>query len=430
MAIENIAQITPQRGTVEVDGTWIDASIRFSDEEGAALLRSKPSPEARAEAFETAARIGLRSLASADHAYTERLLDEKLDKVVVQLGQAAETTLRKASEAFEERWKQRVDEDLVARLNTHGKAMDERFQSLFGETSDKSVQQAVRKFIGDYQATVVKEIAEDRSRLRKELTDLINGAGNPDHPIAKISGQLAEYRKEVAVELEAARAAGKTREVMDTTTRAGFDFQAEVHAEITELLRAGDDEVELKGRSPGASGGADGDIVVTIDPRLTAGTTARIAIEVTKQASGLSAAKLKAMLQKAMIDRAALAAVIVIRDPAVLGGQRIQFFHGVGAVAAYNPEDPEEYRLLPTILAIKHAKALAVREARPAGAERDDERIQRATQKAKDALNAIDVVLGNQQKIAKLADSTCTTANELKRVVLAAIAEIDGALGE
>jgi hypothetical protein len=430
MAIENITELNTSRGEISVDGSWIQASIRFSDEEGAALLRSQATDEARSEAFETAARIGLRSLASADHAYTERLLDEKLDKVVGQLGRAAEVTLQKASDAFEERWKKRIDEELASRLDGHRKLIDERLQTLFGESSDKSVQHAVRKFLAEYQATVVKEIGDDRARLRGELTELINGAGNPDHPIAKINGQITELRKEIAVELEASRAAAAAQQVRGTTPRAGYDYQTEVHTEIASLLQGGDDEVELKGRIPGATGGADGDIVVVVDPHLTGGTVARVAIEVTKQASGLSATKLKTMLKKAMDDRGAQAAVIVIRDPKILGGQRIQFFPGLGAVAVFEPEDPEQFRSLPALVAIKHARAVVIREARPAASERDDQRIEQATQKAKEAVEAVEVVLGNQAKIVKLAESTCSTAKELRRSVLDAIDEIDEALGD
>ena len=51
MAIENITELNTSRGEISVDGSWIQASIRFSDEEGAALLRSQASAEARIEAY-------------------------------------------------------------------------------------------------------------------------------------------------------------------------------------------------------------------------------------------------------------------------------------------------------------------------------------------------------------------------------------------
>jgi hypothetical protein len=427
LALDKITALKPPRGEVKVEGAWVQASIRFSDEEGAALLRSKPTDEARLDAFETAARIGLRSLASADSAYTERLLDEKLDKFVQQLNRAAEASLQKATEAFQERWTKRIDEELAGRLDDHRKVIDERLQTLFGESSDKSVQQAVRKFLAEYQATVVKEIGEDRSRLRRELTELLNGAGNPDHPITKISIQLAELRKDVAVELEAARAAGAAQQARKGTARAGFDYQAEVHAELVELLRGSDDEVELKGRSPGATGGAEGDMVVTVDPALTGGIATRIAVEATKQA-GLSVAKLRTMLKKAKDDRAAAVAAVVIRDPVILGGQRIEFFNGLGVVVVFDPEDPEDYRSLPLLVALKHCRAVAVREVRPATAERNDEQIERASQKAKDGLEAIDAILGDQSKIVKLAEGTCSRAKELRRAVMDSLEEIDDAL--
>jgi len=427
MAIGNISHLGGTRGSVTVDEDWIEASLRLNDAEGAKLLRSKDE-DGRVEVAETALRLGLRALASADTAYTDRLLDEKLDKVVDQLGRAAESTLQKASAAFEERWTKRVDEGLTQRLDAHGKAIDERLDTLFGDSSEKSVQERVKKSLAEYNAKVKQEIEEDRVRLRRELSDVINGAGNPDHPLTKINSQLAELRKEIAVELEAARAATAAQKARKATSLGGFDYQADVHVALVEVLRGTEDEVDLKGRSPGATGGADGDVVVTIDPGLTAGVAARIALEVTKQANGLTTPKLKAMLKKAKDDRAAQVAVIVIRDPAILGGQRLSFFPGLGAVAVYEPEDPDEYRTLALVVALKHARAVAVREVRPAAEERDDARIERATQKAKDALDSIDAILGNQSKILKLAEGTCSSAKELRRAVTDALEEIDDAL--
>ncbi|HEY3545484.1 MAG TPA: hypothetical protein VGK17_05265 [Propionicimonas sp.] len=427
MAIENISPL-PTQGSITVDDGWIRANLNFHDPEGATFLSSKTTDQARLETMETAARIGLRSMASADHSYTERLLDEKLDTMVVQLGLAAATTLDKASAAFEEQWAKRVDEDLAKRLDAHGKAIDGRLEVLFGDASDKSVQERVRKSLAEYNAKVKQEIEEDRVRLRRELSELINGTDNPDHPLVKIQGQLNDIRKDLAAELEAARASAAAQHVRKASALGGHDYQADVYAILAEVLRGTDDEVDLKGRSPGATGGADGDVVITIDPALTSGVQARVAVEVTKQASGLSVTKIKGTLKKSKEDRAAQVAVLVIRDPAILGGQRLAFFPGLGVVAVYEPEDPDEYRTLALMVALKHAKAVAIREARPAAAERDDGRIERASQKAKEALEVVDTILGAQSKIVKAAEGTCSAAKELRRTVMDALEEIDEAV--
>lgn len=427
MAIEKITQLAGTRGRVAVDEDWIEATLRLNDPEGASLLRSKDE-EARVDVAETALRLGLRALASADSAYTDRLLDEKLDKIVGQLSRAAESTLQKASETFEERWTKRVDEGLSQRLDAHGKDIAERLDTLFGDGSDKSVQERVKKSLAEYNAKVKVEIEEDRVRLRRELSEIINGTNNPDHPLKKIDLQLTALRKELAVELEAARAGAAAQQVRKASALGGFDYQADVHAALAEILRGTDDEVDLKGRSPGATGGADGDVVITVDSGLTGGVAARIAVEVTKQANGLSTPKLKAMLKKAKDDRAAQVAVIVIRDPMIMGGQRLAFFQGLGAVAVYEPNDLDEYRSLALIVALKHARVVAVREVRPVAQDRDDAQIERASQRAKDALESIDAILGNQSKILKLAEGTGILAKELRRAVTDALEEIDNAL--
>ena len=94
----------------------------------------------------------------------------------------------------------------------------------------------------------------------------------------------------------------------------------------------------------------------------------------------------------------------------------------------YEPEDPEEFRSLAVLVALKHAKAVAVREVRPAAAERDDSRIERASQNAKDALEAVTGILGAQSKIVKLAEGTCSSAKDVRRAVIDALDEIDSAL--
>ena len=50
------------------------------------------------------------------------------------------------------------------------------------------------------------------------------------------------------------------------------------------------------------------------------------------------------------------------------------------------------------------------------------------SRKAKDALDSIDAILGNQSKILKLAEGTCATAKDLRRNVTDALEEIDDAL--
>lgn len=424
MAVNKVRQL-PSRGSITVEGAWITGSIAFNDEEGANFLRSQETDEARSEAFETAARIGLRSLSSADHAYTERLLDQKLDRMAEELERAAATTLKKATDSFEARWSKQIDDDLSRRLDAHAKEIGDQLAAVFGENSAGSVQESVRRTLAEYSRRVKQEIQDDRPRLRRELSEVLNGAGNPDHPLARISAQLTELRKDVITELEAARAARDAQEASKGTSRGGMKYQDEVHAAITGLLKVTNDEVDLKGRSPGPSGGADGDVVITVDPDLASG--ARIAVEITQETK-LRTPRLKEMLQKANEDRASAAAVVVIRNPSILGGQRFSEFPGLGFVAVFEPEDPEPYRSLALNVALKNAKAVAVRSVRPESPQRDDERIERAVVTARHAFEAMDTVIGNQTKIINLAEKTGTKARAMRLAVLDALEEIDGAL--
>jgi hypothetical protein len=228
----------------------------------------------------------------------------------------------------------------------------------------------------------------------------------------------------------AARAATAAQQVRKDSAKGGYDFQDQTMAVLADVLAGSDDEVELMGRRPGVTGGADGDIVITVDPKLTSGVEARVAVEVTKQSAGLSVTKLKGTLKKAMVDRDAKVAIIVIRDPKVLGGQRLQLFAGLGAVVVWEPDEPAEYRDLPLLVAVKHARTVAIRECRPIPGGLDHARIEAATEQARKTIGELSVVLTSQSRIIKLAEETTSATNQIQRAVMAALVEIEDAITE
>lgn len=155
----------------------------------------------------------------------------------------------------------------------------------------------------------------------------------------------------------------------------------------------------------------------------------RVAVEVTKEAK-LTVAGLKRTMEKANADRGSRRTVIVTMSPAVLGGQRIAIFEGLGAVAVYQPEDPHEFATLPLQVALRHTRAVAVQESTGSSHAGIDARIGAEVSKAKTALEAIETIIGNQTKVVGLADSTVTTARKLGRAVLDALNSIDAAVAE
>lgn len=426
MTVNNLTDINTARGDVMVDGAWIKATIRMNDEIGAKYLLSRDEAD-RLDAFETAARIGLSSLATADHSHMDRLMDAKLDRFTEQLNRAVDESFRKATDAFEERFTKRLDGDLAKTLDTHTKGIEEQFEKLFG-ASDHGVVEQFRRLIQGYNGLVKDEVTQAHEKFRKDVGALITGTDNPEHPFSKIDAKLNEVVKGIAADIEAKHAAIAGQAIVEKTGASGYSFQDAVHAAVSDLLCGGEDEVDLKGRSPGVTGGAEGDIVVTVDPDQTQGVACRVSVEVTKSGTSLSTAKIKEALKKGKADRSAQAAVLVVRSPKVLGEQRIQTFQGLGVALVYDPEDPEEFRSLALMVGLRQAKAMAVREAKPSAAERNDEAIERACIEARSAIEAVDTVLGNQAKIVKLADATTDVAKDLRHRVLDAVARIDDAL--
>ncbi len=366
--------------------------------------------------------------AAASHTQVSRLLDERLERFGEQLTHAADESYRKAWAVFEDRWLKRVDEELALKLDGHRRHVEEQMESLFGDGSDKSVLMRLRRLLAEYGAAATKELQTSHAGIRKEMSELITGTGNPDHPLVKIDSKIDDLAKELAVELEAQRGAAAAHQARQRAAPAGFDYQTTVHFEVAEILKGTGDLVEEKGRSPGVTGGAEGDIVVTVDPGLTTGFTARVSVEATKSMTKLTMTSIRNMLMKGKSDRSAQAAILVVRDPKVLGGQRYVEVNGLGVAVVYEPEDPDDFRCLPLTVALKTARAMAVREAKPSAAERNDAAIERACQDAKAALDAVETMIGNQTKIVRLAEGTTTVATEMRRRVLSAVACIDDAL--
>lgn len=411
---------------VDVDGSWIDAHTRINDPEGASFLGAKDQP-VRSEAFETAVRVGLRALATADSKYTEQLLDAKLDSIVGQLASSAEDSLTAATSAFQERWQKAISEDLATRLTAHQRSLDEAFTKLFSSDTSTSVQADLRRLLDSYHQRVEKELAEYHATVRREVTASLSGAGDPEHPISKVMTAVEALRKEVAVQLEASRIAASAADIKKRLPREGLNYQDEVHELVARLLASSGDEVELMGRRPGVTGGADGDMVITLDKKLAGGTTTKVAVEVTRETK-LTVTRLKQMLAKSRADRAAQTAIVIIGDAAPLGGQRLAVFPALGVVAVFEPDGPDGFAELPVQIAIKQARIMAIQENRQPADERDDRRIEVELTKAREALDIIDGIVGNQQKISKFADGTSSLAKELRRRIIDALDAIDGCL--
>lgn len=412
--------------SVEIEGSIVTANLCLNDPSAAQFLLSKP-PEARLVTAESALGVGLRALASADTTITEHLLDEKLKGTLDRLGDVTKQSLARASDEFAQRWRKHVDDDLSARLQAHREALSAQFRVLFDAANDGSVQKSIVGLLTGYETRIKSEMDQSHAAMRRELADALRGTADPDHPMSRLHAELTSLRQDVAAHLEASRAALAGAKLVESRPQAGHDYEALIHKVIADLVRACDDEVERMGRRPGATGGAEGDIVIGIDPKLTRGLAVRVAVEVTTEAK-LTVTALKRTMGKANADRGARRAVIVINDPSVLGGQRLAIFEGLGAVAVYRPDDPPEFAALSLQVALRHARAVAVQESMGATEERDEGRIAAAVSKAKAALEAIDTIVGNQTKVAVLADSTVATARKLSRCVTDCLNDIDTAV--
>jgi hypothetical protein len=424
LAIANLKPVQP--GSVVIRGSVVEVEVSISDASGASFLEATPEAN-RVDVAATALTIGLHALEAADTTVTERLLEEKLKAAIEQLGLVAADTLDRASAAFDATWTKKIDEDLQLRLEAHKAAMEQRFRLLFEPGNDQSVQKSIARLLDDYELRVKQELAAGQTIIRRELTSALRGTGDPDHPITKMQNELVKLREDIAKELEASRAVIAGASALDKRPQAGHDYEGTVHGVIADLLKGSDDEVERLGRRLGATGGADGDIVISVDPKATKGKPVRVAVEVTKEA-GLSLGKLKKMLEKAATDRGAARSIIVLKSSAALGDQRLAILEGLGAVAVYDPDDPVDFATLPLQVAIRHTRATAVQASAPTATPRDNQAITEEISKAKSALDAMEAIVGNQTKVANLAEATIAAARKLALTVVQCLDRIDEAI--
>lgn len=254
MSVAPVTDITA--GSVEVNGSVINAHVRLNDSSAAQFLLSKPA-DARVETAETALGIGFHALAAADSTVTERVFDEKLRGTIDKLELVTKETLERASADFAARWHKQVDEDLGCRLQAHREALSTQFRVLFEETNDGSIQKSIRRLLVDYEARVKAEIEANQAKMRRDLTETLRGTTDPDHPIARIHGELTKLREDIATQLEASRAALAGIKAMENRPQAGHAYEAVVHQVVADLAKGSDDEVERMGRRPGSTGGAD-----------------------------------------------------------------------------------------------------------------------------------------------------------------------------
>jgi hypothetical protein len=338
------AQNAPERGAelvalssaskptqVEIVGDRIRvASLELVDRALAGYLEGRPADE-RGETVERALRVGLLALQGAggsiDVDHVRRAFDAFLNAT-------AETNKKAAEE---------VEAILRKTFATDGgqvPVMLERFIGDKGEiarfTKDLFDENRRDSALGRLNTILDKYFDGDASKLAM-LLDPTRDAS----PLSAFRSEITKRFDEVMfkiVELDASQKAAKGERKKGTAK--GADFESRVVAELTDLLRATNDDIEGTGGVTGAvPESKKGDAVITINAKDASATVLRIVVEVKDKA--MTAPAIEKELAEARENRKAEIAMMVFSEAAAPAGIAPFQITRNGVFCAVDPEAPD-----------------------------------------------------------------------------------------
>jgi hypothetical protein len=338
------AQNAPERGVelvalssaskptqVEIVGDRIRvASLELVDRALAGYLEGRPADE-RGETVERALRVGLLALQGAggsiDVDHVRRAFDAFLNAT-------AETNKKAAEE---------VEAILRKTFATDGgqvPVMLERFIGDKGEiarfTKDLFDENRRDSALGRLNTILDKYFDGDASKLAM-LLDPTRDAS----PLSAFRSEITKRFDEVMfkiVELDASQKAAKGERKKGTAK--GADFESRVVAELTDLLRATNDDIEGTGGVTGAvPESKKGDAVITINAKDASATVLRIVVEVKDKA--MTAPAIEKELAEARENRKAEIAMMVFSEAAAPAGIAPFQITRNGVFCAVDPEAPD-----------------------------------------------------------------------------------------
>lgn len=416
------AQNAPERGAelvalssaskpaqVEIVGDRIRvASLELVDRALAGYLEGRPADE-RGETVERALRVGLLALQGAggsiDVDHVRRAFDAFLNAT-------AETNKKAAEE---------VEAILRKTFATDGgqvPVMLERFIGDKGEiarfTKDLFDENRRDSALGRLNTILDKYFDGDASKLAM-LLDPTRDAS----PLSAFRSEITKRFDEVMfkiVELDASQKAAKGERKKGTAK--GADFESRVVAELTDLLRATNDDIEGTGGVTGAvPESKKGDAVITINAKDASATVLRIVVEVKDKA--MTAPAIEKELAEARENRKAEIAMMVFSEAAAPAGIAPFQITRNGVFCAVDPEAPD-LAILEAAYRLARISALIRAKSEGSGAD---------LSAVNDAINALRSRLESVKEIKRTLtaiDSTTEKArDELDALRAAIVVEID-----
>jgi len=385
------------RTTVTVTGQAISvAGLTLHDPALAAFVAEAPEADRPALA-ERALRIGLLAICNANATVNVDVVRAEFTRLVSDLtatqaeaARALETTLR-ANFADGDG---RLPRQLEAYLGDSGK-LNRLVGDLFDEGRRDSALGRLRELLGRY-------FDGDGSQLATLLDPTRRGS-----PLYQFRTEMSDEFRRLNERLEALEDARKARaQERARGTAKGADFEDALEERLGTIARGLGDLVERTGAEGGdAMTSKKGDLVITIDPTRTRGTSLRIVVEAKDRSMPLT--RMTKELADARVNRSAAVALAVFTPHTAPTSVSPLALVGPDVFATYDPETDDAVALE---AAYRAARILALVTLRDAAVQLDAEAVTRALD---DLGRQVDVVRSLKTKLTHIGSTAREVSDAL-----------------
>lgn len=387
--------MTPARIAVDRDTIDIE-SIRLTDAALAAFVAQTPEAE-RAQLVERALRIGLMTLSNASVSLSADVVKAEFEHLVARMEHAQDRASEALANTLRENFADgdgRLPRTLERFLGDDGQ-LRRITRDLFDENQRESALGRLNEILGKY-------FDGDGSRLALLLDPTRAGS-----PLRQFRDEVTDEFRRLSERMTALEEAKRARaEERAKGTAKGADFEQALEARLGEMARGLGDLVELTGAEGGDAGNSKkGDLVITIDPTQTRGTSLRIVVEAKDRQMPLG--RMAAELAAGRVNRSAAVALAVFTPHTAPSAITPLAIHGPDVYATYDPETDDAVALE---AAYRTARIMALLTLRDKPLRIDAEAVSRSLE---DLTRQVDVVRSLKTKLTSIGSTARDVSDAL-----------------
>jgi hypothetical protein len=402
------ARITIFGDAIGIEGlTLTDASL--------AGFVAQTAEEERPQLVERAVRIGLLTLCNAGVSMSADVVKAEFERLYERMEATQESAAKTLAATLREHFGD--GEGRLPRTLERFLGDDGQLRRLTHELFDESKRDSA---IGRLNELMRGYFDGDGSRLAQLLDP--TRAGSPLHQFrGEVTDEFRRLSERITALEEAKRARAAERA---KGTAKGADFEDALEERLGAMARGLGDLVELAGTEGGdAVTSKKGDLVITIDPTRTRGTSLRIVVEAKDRSMPLG--RMTAELAQARINRSAAVALAIFTPRTAPASVSPFAMVGPDVYATYDPETDDAVALE---AAYRAARILALLTLRDAEVQLDTEAVTRSLE---DLTRQVDCVRGLKTKLTHIGSTAREVSDALDLLragVLRSVKELEAQL--